>query len=277
MSVQTLHQPPLKVWIFAGLLVVALIALLANVALHITEPASTGRLNLQRLAQATSSQVHVVAIGTSKTRAAIDFDRFFAQRLAAAGRKIVFHRISWSGALYADLEPALAALRDAPPDILLVESDLLLFDRQHEVVDRWQDRWRGNVSKLTWWVKGQAGQVDHGNYAYDNRDDYAGMEAYCRHMKSPQKLRAYGESVKTWKLSSPAQREAYLAFLRPMQDAGTKIVLLELPRSAAADGVFLPLLTQQMQALRAQIVQTQGFAYWAPQTPPDSAYCDHRL
>jgi lysophospholipase L1-like esterase len=78
----------------------------------------------------------------------------------------------------------------------------------------------------------------------------------------------------TWHINSAARQAAYLQYLRALQAAGTQVVLLQLPRSAAAEAAFPVRLKQQWQRALEQISAAEKFQLWQPPRPPEDEYCD---
>lgn len=264
------EHPPLSVVLVAVAVALAVLTLLAN--LHRLGLNETDTLNLERLSTPSADdRPTIVALGTSKTRKGIYFDGAMTEALAAEGIKADFYRISWSSATIEELQPALAYLASTPPELLLLESDLLIFRPwRQERGFQWHATLVDNVRALKR-LTGM-GTVSGQNYGFEQ--PYA--EAFCEQKKSPSSLQDYQNRASARRVSSPDERAAYLEYLAPMIAQGTDVVLLELPRSPAANAVFPPELRTEANRLRADFAAREGFANWAPPPLllPEPLYCD---
>jgi hypothetical protein len=274
------RHPPPRVWLLAlGWCALAAWVLLCSPWKPVPPrlKPTAHELHVQRLAAARGDGLSVVALGTSKTMRAVPWDDEFMRRYAQALPGLRFHRITWSGVDLLSLEPALAALAAMHPDVVLVEADMLLFDRawvfdtQAAAAGPWQalrlamrhtlHRWLGVAPTLPQWE----------NYG----DDPPGSpQDYCAETHTPQGMERYRETQAHSIVAGAARRQAYLDRLKPLAEAGSRIVLLELPRAPAADALQPPgrdaVLQQTLQALQRET----GFAYWAPPRLADALYCD---
>jgi hypothetical protein len=270
----TARKPPPGVWIAAALLAAALLFVLASLDRNPMFAAATSgfRLNLDRLSQTPSDATHVVAIGSSKSMFALDFDDAFAARLDGHGRRVVFHRITAGGAEFADLQPALAAVAQHPPKVLLLESELLLFDRGDALtLEGAIQAARKNATLLVaLLMRGRVG----GSAAANRGREHWTLPSVCSARHDAESQRAYAEYARHWRPTREAERTAYLGYLHAMQAAGTRIVLLELPRSPAADEAIPDAIKQEGARLRAELAQREGFPFWDPGVLPTDVYCD---
>lgn len=269
-------HPPLRVWILTAALSLGLLILLANFQhtflMELLQRHEQG-LNLQRLEAAPYGSRVVVALGTSKTASALLFDDKFMQGVATDGAPLQFYRVSWSSAVFDDLRPALAAMVRHPPSLLFIESDLLLYDRQQgSRLQLWLHDIKLNIHRLFVPVRLSLGwrRDASENWGLDEPKSLA----LCRALKSPAAMQEYIASADGWTLYGAAQRGEYLSYLRQLRAAGTHIVLLNFPRSPAASAVFPPATQQQADRIVADLEHAEGFGYWNPPQPPESAYCD---
>jgi hypothetical protein len=92
--------------------------------------------------------------------------------------------------------------------------------------------------------------------------------------QTPDALRAYADYATHWRVTTEGERAAYLAYLRRMHAAGTRVVLLTLPRSPSADAVVPASLKQESVLLRDRLMKQEGFIEWEPGAMDDSLYCD---
>jgi hypothetical protein len=264
----TRQEPPLVVWAFA-----AAIAVSSLWVAQVDAPPAVDRLNLQRLRAAPSEDVQVVLLGSSKTRCALRFDPDFITRIDGAERRVVVHRVSWGAANFADLEPALKVLAEHPPAVLLVESDLLLVNRNagngRAAGDMpWRQRVQQNLAQ--WRVAiGAAAPTRGQNWGEDSCAEFVqGAER-----NSAASRERYAEFARSWRPAEALQRDAYLAYLRPLQQAGTRVVLLDLPRAASVDDLVPALLDRRAAELRTGLLAA-GFPAWTPGPLGEALYAD---
>ena len=269
------RKPPLWAWIAAVFVAAAILLALCNLQRTplLASPAERSeRLNLQRLRVVPAGALHVVALGTSKSLYAMDFDEAFVARLALHGRHAVFHRVTANEALFSDMEPALAAIADHPPDVLLLEDGLVLYDRNDQAsLAGMLGRARKNLLTLRARLPGTP--IDRMMNNNRGGEEWASATA-CRQSKTADALRAYAGYAGHWSTTTADQRTDYLSYLRAMRAAGTQLVLLNVPRAPSADRVVPPLLRQQAERLRAHLRDEEGFIAWSPGVMPESLYCD---
>ena len=269
------RKPPLSVWIAAMLVAVALLLMLGNIDRMSWLSESVGRttrFNLQRLQAVPPGVLHVVALGTSKTMYAMDFDDAFAARIALPGRRVVFHRLTASSPEFNDMQPALEALVRHPPDVLLVEAELLLIDRNDRAtVVGLLNRARQNLLMMRAQLPGEF--INRGVNNNHGREDWP-LDARCLSGKTQEAMRAYADYAARWQLASDDERTAYLVYLRRIQATGTRVVLLRLPRSPSGEKVAPAGLMQQSAQLRARLLKEEGFTGWEPDVMAESLYCD---
>jgi hypothetical protein len=268
------NKPPLSVWIAAILAASMLLLALGN--LHRTAWLASSaytieRFNPQRLQEVPPRALHVVALGTSKTMYAMEFDDAFAARLGLPGRRVVFHRITASDPLFGDMQPALVAIARRPPDVLLVESELLLFDRSDRApLTVVLGRARQNLLLFAQ----LAGGLVHRELNNNRGQEEWPIEARCLQSRTPDALGAYADQAARWRTTTDDERAAYLTYLRRMRDAGTQVVLLAVPRSPSADAVVPASLKRQGALLRDRLLAQEGLGGWDPGVMPESLYCD---
>jgi len=271
------RHPPLSVWFGTAAIIAVLLVFLASeeripaLARHTTS-ASAANLNLDRLeSPVAASGIRIVALGSSKTLYAVDFDARFAERLATTWqRPVQFHRITWEGANFWDVQPALLALAEHPPDILLLESDLLLLDRgAHFPI-------RQNLlpleKALHELLAGQP-EVDH-NYGENRGAEQFPSTQECSVRQTETQRLIYAAHLNTTRPSSPLSRQRYLAMLGALRRAGTRIVLIRLPRAVWAETLVPASLQRIDSVVLPQLARDNGFQLWTVAPLPDAAFCD---
>ncbi|MEF9978007.1 MAG: hypothetical protein RR969_10790 [Thermomonas sp.] len=277
MNTVAANAPPLKVWalslLVAGLLI-ALPGMLERMGVLSREADHLHALNLPRLAGIPASTRSVVVVGSSKTYYAIEYDGQFGKRLDALDGKVAFTRITANSPTGPEVAATLDALLATPPTLLLLESDLLLLDRHREKRptdrDTWSNRLRGHLKLLA------PGTL--GSFLVEKGDNFGRTywipQDKCRAATSAAGLQRYAVTARRWTLASPADRIQHRRLLHALQQAGTRVVMLELPRSPEAEQVVPDLLTQQAGRLRERMLADQGYLAWTPGMLPGSLYCD---
>jgi hypothetical protein len=260
-------RPPL--WVYVAALLLAACVLVMVVVLD-GFYWRTG-LNLGRL-QAEAGSRQVVVVGTSKTRLGIDYDaRLLAHRPGAASA-FSFHRVTRSSATLDSLEPAFDVLHKNPPRLLLIESDLLLLDR-HDASGAGLQELRLAMRQLP----ARMLELARGAATWDGNDgnDVHEQASQCAIHTSAAGLYAYAATARRWQVASRRETSAFLSHIRALQQAGTEVVLLDIPRSAAADTVFPAALATAVAAQRADLQRQQGLSFWTPDSViADNEYCD---
>ncbi len=262
----------MKVWVISLLVAALIVTLFSNlqrIGLLPRNAEDFHSLNLARLQNVPASSLHVVAIGSSKTFRALEFDQQFAKRLNVSARVVAFTRISANAPGIAELDVALDALLQTPPDLLLVESDLLLVNRQFEP-HAWAARIRSNL----WLLGTRSRDTLLLSTALNYGEDDWPSSADCLAAKAPVRSQAYATASKRWTTASAADRAEYLVSLRALEMAGTQVVLLELPRSPSAEIAVPALFNQQTAQLRESLLDDERYLNWTPGTIAESLYCD---
>lgn len=147
----TAHAPgggaPVWVWSVAlgGVFGLALLMLTLDRLWPGLPALATPYLNLVRLEAPPRTGPRVVALGDSKLRFGVAFDGELRQDLP-----LDFVRINWNNARPTDLAPALAALCRRPPALLLLQADLLIWQRvsTERLGLRLRQHYRENLERL---------------------------------------------------------------------------------------------------------------------------------
>ena len=269
------NKPPLAVWIAAMLVAIAMLLGLGNLHRTAWLTASVDRAvgyNLQRLQAVPPDALHVVALGSSKTMYAVEFDSAFASRLVVPGRRVVFHRVTAGGPGLGDLQPALAAIARRPPDVLLVEGELLIFDRgkQGQVAAVLKHARQNLILLRTQLAIVPARREIDNN---QGREEWA-LESRCRQSQTRDALATYAMYAARWRVITDAERSTDLAYIRRMQAAGSRVVLFTVPRSPSGDSVVPANLKREAALLRERLIKQDGFLGWEPGAMDESLYCD---
>lgn len=261
----TKQRPP--IWVFPAAVLLA--ALVCVVSLVVGNLAAPHVLYLERLNSATGTR-HVVVIGTSKTRLGIDYDDRFTER-PGLPNGLVFHRITRDNAAPRLLEPALTALLVNPPDLLLIESDLLLVDRHSWFDHPW---WSTTFMELQSYLLNLSRNLSlllEGGPGYDGNDgvDRGIAPEVCAHMR-----RRYAAWAATWRIAQPEAITPLTTPLKRLRLLGTTVVLLDVPASATAARLQPASLEHELTLQRQQLQADLQAPFWSPGALPESNYCD---
>lgn len=253
---------------------VLLAALVCVVSLIADSLAARQPLSLAGL-QSASGSPYVVVIGTSRARFGIENDeRFTAQ--PGLPESLVLKRITQNGGVPRSFEPALTALLANPPNLLLVESDLLLVDRNSRLDRPW---WSTSLPELQWALRtlGPNVSVILNRIIGSNPNvsaDVAISSAACARAWSATGRRAHAAKVATYQVAQLKTVAPLLTLLRQLQGLGTTVVLLDIPVSPTAARHKPKRLndefTDWLQDLRSYL----RAPFWSPGVLPDSDYCD---
>jgi hypothetical protein len=271
----TQTAPPLRVWAYTALIIVCLLIILANEdrlpAFQRSLDSSRFKgMNVQRLNDASGGALQIVALGSSKTLYALDYDQAFADRLPLRARPVIFHRLTWLSAKPSDMEPALRTLSRRPPAVLLLEADLLLLDRPARFPIRDNLRRIGAVFSSR---DANGEHIDQNVAENRGRDDFPSHEE-CASRQSPEMRLLYASHVETWKITTLKEQALYLRWLRVLRDRGTQVVLLRIPGAPWAHAVLPSRLTAAYETLLERLVRDEGFSRWESGPLSDAAFCD---
>lgn len=275
---QSHGAPPLRVWVYAALILGGVLLVLGSEdRLPGLRRGGGSRaaeyMKLERLDDKPAGRLEIIALGSSKVLYALDYDDTFARRLAREPSPIVFRRLTWLGANVADMEPVLERLLEHPPDWLLVESDLLLFDHSARFPIR--DHLRPLELRLNaLFTQTPPEKALQSNLALNDGEDSFPSSQECLASQSPDMRVVYAVHVASWKTSTSHQREHYLRWLRLLRDRGTRVVLLDIPRAPWAQAVFPARLSADNREVLNELVSEEGFALWQPRPLPEAAFCD---
>lgn len=262
-------HPPLIVVVSALVLSgITFLALFNLQAFGLTPP---DVFNLERFKTLSGQRPVIVALGTSKTRSGIYPDRKLAEMIAEAGGEADFIRITRAGNVFENIKPALEYLALNPPSILLLESDLLVYSApgKHKLPP-WRLKLNQNIDIIN--AMTGVGYIHKENHGQPS--PYTA--AFCQHKKTPQSLAKYREKVKKRRTTYPDEQQAYFDYLDKMTSKGTEIILLEIPRSPAANSVFPGALRAEAEQLQQSLSSRGGFKRWIPPSDslPEAVYCD---
>lgn len=263
----TAHAPgggaPVWVWSVAlgGVFGLALLMLTLDRLWPGLPALATPYLNLVRLEAPPRTGPRVVALGDSKLRFGVAFDGELRQDLP-----LDFVRINWNNARPTDLAPALAALCRRPPALLLLQADLLIWQRvsTERLGLRLRQHYRENLERLRL-IGGRRHAYLLADNLGHNRDGWQpeGRVGPPRRL-SPDELRArQTEALRGWQPAGPEALQAWQASLDCLKAAGTEIALLSLPRAPFAQALMAGPLAQHEHSTLTQLRAEHAWAHWS--------------
>ena len=240
-------KPPFWTWpaafLLAGLVVGGSVASTLSV-----EPTARvyffglGRLDDRALAPRT-----VVIIGSSKTRCAVEPDALLNARLAALGSDLRTVRLVRDQATAADFPEVFAAVVRAAPRLVVIETDLLIYEPNiHRRLGGAPRRdWRQRVRDAASFRLG-VGSFDA--EAAENR--VRSRERTCRYNGGGDDG-ARPKALASRSASSVADRAAYVQFFRELEAVGTLVALSRQPsRGDPADRMPVAIVAAGEQVRR---------------------------
>lgn len=259
--------PPLRLWLYSGLLVV-LLFLLAWSLLPDDWQSHNSDVNIDSYCAArwnnqtpwsAQQPYRVLALGTSLFHSASGARAEFIQRL---GPTIAWENCWVNGGQWSHFAQVRPAALQIKPTLLLLQSDLLTTSPWHQQV------FKSFTSALKDKVRGEQKQQP---------DIYAQPPLVCSN-GMPQPIRYYEQLYST---NPQVFREA-LHWLLELKAAGTQVVIVDIPRAKAMEEQMSDFLPQWRQAVQ-QLAKESGAQYWmlpAPTTTansycPDQAHLDH--
>jgi len=207
----------------------------------------------------------VVLLGDSRLLYATPSDATLTSRLSAvAGKPVAVLRLAGPGATFADYAPVAAAIVDADPALVILQSDL--FDRVDEVSPNVSVR-----NTILWNAAGSDLWNPTGNLLPLDQDWSVCPSSPLQGLEDDQAVAAILESQHASGLryrSHGAHVDAVVAFVAELHAVGIGVGALEIPESSTANaaierGQFAGLTSESTIEVIAPEVQI-----------PDDAYCD---
>jgi hypothetical protein len=259
-------QPPLWAWGAAAALAIAVFGLLALCDPLIRPAALAYYLNLERLDQtAPRDAKRVVVLGSSRTGCGLLFDKDMDRLFRDRGAAVRFTRFSLNAANANDLRPVLDRMRLNPPDLVLVESDLVLLrPREHEPDDVGEPLTARVRSHLLWALHVGSRENDSAR---------ACAEQFTPTVVAKEVAR-YRGWVSKRQTSTDAERADIVRPLLDLRDRGARVGLIDLPRSPWARAIQPRRLVERVDDLASRLRQNDHVLMLRPAPPPQSAYLD---
>ncbi len=228
-------------------------------------------MNLGRL----SADRSVVVLGDSKVRCGILFDDQMDKVLAARGEAAPFHRIARGGALFGDFASTFDILEKTKPALVLLQADFFTLEpsafRIHDapVGPDWRQQARASLHVSS---RGDAAFPDQ--YGADNNRRPEG-DSPCNDEDATFRTPAvYRSDMAGRRTSTLLERHAVLARVRRLQARGVPVILLDMPRSAAAEQAFPADLAQGVREILQRDAAANHIPVLAPPRLPDEDFLD---
>lgn len=271
LSRQVDRRPPLWVWtIVAGLLITTFVLYKLFVAEHVENLPLAGSefyaVNSERLQKFTDAkqglaQLSVVSIGTSLTHFATHSG--YEAGAAFSSKEVVsLLNISRASARFVDFEPLLEQILDAHPDILLVHSDLFLFERREgAMVTRTSIK---NWLRSMTWLKVNAIEREWRNQERRDCQDRGAVN-------TEEKI-SYLEELYSEQVSLPP---SFIRLASRAREKGVRVVVISLARHYSLRRDHSRAFHTRQTALRVALEPFDGIPLWvSPDSWGSEYYCD---
>lgn len=265
--------PPLRIWLYSTLLVTGMIATLA--LQHWApwqEPDHAIADHTRQFLEAppTDGTLRILGLGSSLLWAATP-----PVPAQAALPGIDWMRMTKPGAGLGYLEPSLEIIHRNPPDILIIEANLLLPDQDDATMDKLRQDFMLAVKTRAYQIIGNE-EIVTPPQAYVPLVDQ-GEPAQCNVLQSYMQRHEELRNVANLKtiFNNAAVNLQLTDWLQRLAQRGIHIVLLELRRSEPVEQAIAPEKQRWLLRLRQALPQGQHIHYLtSPAYAQQALYCD---
>lgn len=263
--------PPFRIWLVTGVLFLSVIA-----GAHFLPDRTPTKADLLknfnhtrvgRLAtgEAEKGYPRVIVIGTSLTHDAFFFDEEMETFAVKNGfRGMQFVRFVKSAGRLEDFIPLLDYIKEAGPDFVFLESNLLGIDFSGGFIAREKDR-----VKLRLYIRKMFGkELPEPDNQLTGEQKFKKEE---RHQTNTDFIN-YLNGRKGIHLRQFSLPREYEIFFNDLQRSGSKIILLDMPRSARAVTAYTPEFLDEMRSLIKSYQTTYGLLHWEAPDYSDLEY-----
>jgi hypothetical protein len=205
-------------------------------------------LNLARLDRQVGDEKLIVLVGSSKLRCAVEADTRLADRLAGLGQRVRVVRVTRAQATGADFVELLRALLAHRPAIVLIQSDLVLYEPNVYVIRSdthrsWQQHLRDTIEMTAMPRRFEAETAEN----RDPTDD--------RCIRFPARLDAEmrRHTIDQRRISTSEERAPFVEAAAALRRNGATVGLLELPQRPDAFGYFPERLRRDGELLASKL------------------------
>lgn len=208
-------RPPLWTWAAA----IGFAAVILVMMVLVVDYRKRAYLHLERLGTHDNRPL-IVAIGSSQTYCGLEADGEMDSTLLAHGLAMRFMRISGSNMSFVDLVDLWKPLAAARPAVVIIEANTVRFRRS------WPMDWRREIRERV------AYRLPWASHASKPDENDPKAPTQCRpNWRFPASAAEYQADFAGWKATSPDELQDVIARIRDLQGRGTKVVVLDLPRS----------------------------------------------
>lgn len=239
---------PLWSWAIVAAIMVFILVVARPIAAMIEDQKYSNAvyLNLTRLAPLEHPR-SIIALGTSLTHRAFDYDDEMQQRLKEHGVTNRFVRITASAAGKSSLEGALPAILASSPGTVLIELEMLIVDRSSKL-NAARYTLMQNINIIYAWLKKTLFGIEFAE-TQDVFPDNFGLNKTCKQKYNsanqyPQIAELPQSHYKVYKefLSQP-----WRDFIAGVAHQGGQVIILEMGRSSYAGKGFTPNFLQDYE------------------------------
>jgi hypothetical protein len=266
--------PPFRVWIVTGILFLAVIVGthflpdIPKTANDLPTYFNHSRLEGLSAGAAGSGFPSVVVIGTSLTQCAFFFDEEmekFAVQNGFGGLR--FTEVSRGLARLDDFIPLLGIIKEAKPEFLFLESNLfgIEFSQKNDA----RDKLRFYIKKVLG-IKGKEvkRQPDRNNLP----EGALKQNKKRQHQRSTDFIMYRDVIIKNAGLRPFSLPREYEIVVEDLRRRGTKIILLDMPRSTKAVSAYNPGFLDEMRLMIRRYQVAYGLLHWESPYYPDLDY-----
>jgi hypothetical protein len=265
-------MPPLGVWVATAALIVVLLAGMVPLAFRARSQAIQRFDNQSETLLRTEWQHRtdpvrrVVVLGTSLTQAGVALPPFFAEKTGGRYRVARLFRLGANLESFTDGSTVFRLLERYPPDVLLVEENLLFFPLD----DQWAlDANATGFRQVVQWLLRDAHLTEPTGVPFDALP--AGYDTV--YQTSGIRLRSFIEEIRQRRVRPFDSTSALHRTFAALRRRGTRLVLLHFPRPAAVEAlIYSPARKPALDAVAAAYERAYQMPHWHLDQPWPNQY-----
>jgi len=220
----------------------------------------------------------VMAFGSSLVAYGLAFDESMEARASRRGQRIRFLRFAKGGLDLRWLQELLDRVEDDPPEVLVLEAELLFWKQQAKGPDAWESRIR--VFERILWRGDRLLFGGRPRWILDGMNQPAFLKDSLVPAPRGFDPQVYAKYLATVHPRSAAETRLIFERLRAIQDRGCRVVVYSMGRSPAATAHFTPALELGFREFMARAaaagLRTAGSAPLPQACYRDAAHLDDR-